>query len=65
MQSGRLAVIVAEHAAEPFSSVNASVQLRILCDRRDQLVVQSLMIPFNVMMHNKFADGPAQRRLAQ
>src|SRR5262245_22574381 len=60
-----VAVVVVETAAEPLLPLNSSVGLSFRRDWGDELVVQTLMVSFRVIMNQEFTHGSPQRILTK
>lgn len=58
-------MIVVQHSAQPLPSLNRSVVAAQIDLGGNQLVPESLMIPFQVVMCHELPDCPAQRTLAK
>ena len=64
-ERSRGAVIVVQHSAQFLASLDRSVALCQICLRRNQLVTESLMIAFHMVMGHELPDCPPQRALAE
>ncbi len=53
-------VVVSKHAAESFAAFDLAIGLANVPLRINQLVVQSLMVPFSVIMGDELASSPSQ-----
>jgi len=53
-------VVVLEHATEPLSAFDFSISGSCIIARLNQLIAQSLMVPFGVIMLDVFTHGVLQ-----
>ena len=60
-----MAVIILEHPSEPFTAVDVSDILADLLSGRDDLVVETLMISFGVVVLQIRNRSPSQRILTK
>ena len=63
--SGGLAVVVAEHAAEVIEAGDVAFDTSDSFMWRDEIVAESLMVTFAVIMCFELRQGPAQRSFAK
>ncbi len=61
----RIAVIVLQHPAEPFTAFDGAANLANLVTRFNDLVAQPLMIPLGELVLKICVDSPMQRLLAE
>ncbi len=54
-------MVVLQQATEPLTRHNRPIALRQDDERQNQLVAQSLMVPFVMVMRNELAHGPPER----
>jgi DNA-nicking Smr family endonuclease len=54
-------MVVLQQATEPLTRHNAPIALRLDHHGQNQLVAQSLMVAFVMIMRNEFADRPPKR----
>lgn len=59
------AVIIAQHSAEPFATLDGARYLRDFRSRVDQVVAQTLAVALGVIMRQVLFDGISQLALAE
>ena len=59
------AVIIAQQAAEPFAAIEDALRASDFVSRFDQLVVETLMMAFVVIVSRELAQGVAQRPITE
>ena len=63
--SSRFSVAEAEQTAEPLATSNPAEAIRVLGNPIDQGILQSLMVPFAVVVPHVLRDRPSQVQLSQ
>src|SRR5215471_8467677 len=58
-------IVEAQHAAKPFSSHHRSVAVRRLCGCDDELVLESLTVPLEVVVRHELRHRPSEVAFAQ
>ena len=63
--SGGVAVVVLQHSALAFTAPNRTFIFELIHCRRDELVVQALMVPLGVIVKHVVLDSSAKVSLAE
>ena len=60
-----ITIVVSKQAAEPLATFDLALRLADFLTWINQLIAQSLMVSFSMIMFQELADSRAKRRLAE